>query len=79
MKQYSADITAAAHATMQAINNASGPNSQFEAVADAILAERERCVEVAGSWAGDLRNGDKSRFTAAHIAAAIRSTPKGGA
>lgn len=50
----------------------------YAAIARAILAERQRCAEIARGIASDLRNGDTNRFTAAKIAGAIMSTPKGG-
>lgn len=44
-----------------------------ELIAAALMAERERCVAIASGYASDLRHGDRSRFTAAHIAGAIRA------
>jgi hypothetical protein len=41
-------------------------------IAMAIMAERERCAQVALSWATDVRNPQTARFTAGHIATAIR-------
>lgn len=39
----------------------------------ALLAERERCLNVALGWATDVRNPHGSRITAGHIAADIRN------
>lgn len=42
------------------------------AIARALMAERERSAQVALSWATDVRNPQTARFTAGHIATAIR-------
>lgn len=79
------DVLKAAHETMQAINSASGPNGQLEAIAAAIIAERERCASIAeyfsqacvcSEWSDDARGA--GYYACADVAAGIRnqSPPK---
>lgn len=47
-------------------------------IAQAILAERQRCAEISRTIAADLRNWDSTRRGAAKVADAICAAPKGG-
>jgi hypothetical protein len=79
MSEYPQDVQRAADRAFDEaglgmfLHTASDQFPIIQALCAAIMVERGRAEKIAGTWANDLRNNDRCRFTAAKIAAAIRT------